>query len=92
MAFANTGYATFFQNNVPVEMMGRFGSMAEMFQGIVQIVLTLILGLTAELFSLQLVCLIFSIASLLLAAILFIAVMIPARSDYFEENVKVVSG
>lgn len=92
MAFANTGYATFFQNNVPVEIMGRFGSMAEMFQGIVQIVLTLILGLTAELFSLHVVCLIFSIASFLLAAGLFITVIIPARSAYFEENVKVISG
>ncbi|WP_313800782.1 MFS transporter [Cytobacillus sp.] len=89
MAFANTGYQTFFQNNVPVELMGRFGSMAEMVQGIIQIGLTLLLGLTADMFSLQAVCIIFSIVSTMFAGLLLVMVMIPAKSSYFEENIKV---
>lgn len=89
MAFANTGYQTFFQNNVPVELMGRFGSMAEMVQGIIQIGLTLLLGLTADMFSLQAVCIIFSTVSTVFAGLLLVMVMIPAKSIYFEENIKV---
>jgi hypothetical protein len=92
MAFANTGYATFFQNNVPVEIMGRFGSVADMIQGIIQIVLTLILGLTAEWFTLQLVCQIFSAISVLFAAILFITVIIPSKKHYYKETTDIISG
>ncbi|MGE6259997.1 MFS transporter [Heyndrickxia sporothermodurans] len=86
MAFANTGYATFFQNNVPVNIMGRFGSIAEMIQGTIQIGLTLILGITAEWFSLQLVCLIFSIVGVIIATILFFIVFIPSKASYFNEG------
>lgn len=88
MAFANAGYATFFQNNVPVNIMGRFGSVAEMVQGIIQIALTLVLGLAAEIFSLQLVCIIFSAVSVLFAIFLLITVLIPSKQIYFEEKGK----
>jgi MFS family permease len=92
MAFANTGYATFYQNSVPVEIMGRFGSLADMLQGIIQIVLTLILGLFAEWFSLQFVCLTFSLISTLLALVLFITILMPSKAIYFSEDKKVVNG
>lgn len=86
MAFANAGYATFFQNNVPIEIMGRFSSIADMFQGVVQIGLTLLLGLFAEWFTLQLVCLIFSIVGTVLAVILLLSIFIPSKAVLFEEN------
>lgn len=86
MAFANTGYATFFQNNVPVKIMGRFASVADMVQGMVQIIFTLILGLFAEWFSLQLICLIFSIISVLFAVGLLITVLWPTKLTYFDEK------
>ncbi|MGE7907235.1 MFS transporter [Peribacillus sp. NPDC094092] len=86
MAFANAGYATFFQNNVPVAIMGRFGSMADMVQGIIQIGLTLLLGLTIEWFSLQVVCIIFSLIGAILATVLFITIFIPSKAGYFEEK------
>lgn len=86
MSFANAGYATFFQNNVPVEMMGRFGSIADMTQGLIQICLTLILGLTTEMFSLQTFCLLFAIVGALLALGLFILVMIPSKAEAFKEK------
>jgi MFS family permease len=86
MAFANSGYATFFQNNVPVEIMGRFGSVADMVQGIIQIGFTLILGLFAEIFPLQMVCLVFSFVGVLLALILFYAIYKPAKIGYFVEE------
>ncbi|MCM3456847.1 MFS transporter [Heyndrickxia oleronia] len=86
MAFANAGYATFFQNNVPIEIMGRFSSIADMFQGVVQIGLTLLLGLFAEWFTLQLVCLIFSIVGTVLALVLLFTIFIPSKAVLFEEN------
>lgn len=46
-----TGYATLFQNQVPIHMMRRFGSVADMVQGLTQVGLTLFLGLCAEWFS-----------------------------------------
>ncbi|WP_347939584.1 MFS transporter [Peribacillus simplex] len=92
MAFANAGYATFFQNKVPVTIMGRFGSIADMVQGIIQIGLTLLLGLTIEWVSLQVVCIIFSIVGTIFATVLFITIFIPSKADYFEENKKIITG
>ncbi|MGE8205305.1 MFS transporter [Heyndrickxia sp. NPDC080065] len=92
MAFANSGYATFFQSNVPVEVMGRFGSITDMIQGLIQIGLTLLLGLAAEWFSLQAVCLIFSGVGVLFAAVLLVTVFIPSKSGYFEEKQNAILG
>ncbi|WP_214483388.1 MFS transporter [Bacillus sp. SM2101] len=92
MAFANAGYATFFQNSIPVHIMGRFGSIAEMVQGIIQIGFTLILGALAEWFSLQLVSVLFSIAAILFAVTLLIIVSMPSKSTYFKDNMNEIAG
>ena len=91
MAFANAGYATFFQNSVPVNIMGRFGSIADMLQGIIQIGFTIILGFLAG-FSLQFVCLTFSVVGTLLALVLFTIILMPSKANYFSEDTKVVNG
>ena len=87
MAFASSGYATFYQNHVPVEIMGRFGSLTDMFQGIVQIALTLILGLAADWFSLQVVCLIASAIGVLLSIVLLVRTLAPSKLNYFREKI-----
>jgi MFS family permease len=92
MTFANTGYATFFQNNVPVDMMGRFGSVADMVQGIIQIGLTLLVGFFAEIFTLQLVCLVFAAISILLSLVLLVAIFIPSKVGYYQENSREIAG
>lgn len=93
MAFANTGYATFFQSNVPIKIMGRFGSLADMIQGFIQIVFTLLLGFLAEWFSLQLICIVFSIVGTLFATILFVTILRPStlldKDSPPSRNVKV---
>lgn len=91
MAFANAGYATFFQNHVPVHMMGRFGSIADMLQGLIQIGFTLLLGFFAEWFSLQFVCITFSIVGTLFAFVLLTIIVMPSKASYFSEDGKVVS-
>ncbi|MBD3109180.1 MFS transporter [Bacillus sp. AGMB 02131] len=84
LSFANTGYATFFQGSVPVDLMGRVGSIAEMLQGIVQIVLTLILGFFAEWLTLQFVCIVFAAISVIFALALAIFTLQPSKTRFFE--------
>ncbi|WP_273130544.1 MFS transporter [Bacillus weihaiensis] len=85
MTFANAGYATFFQNNVPVNIMGRFGSIADMIQSIIQIVFTLILAFFADWISLQFICILFSALATLLSLVLMMTILMPSKKHYFSE-------
>ncbi|WP_226085093.1 MFS transporter [Mesobacillus sp. S13] len=81
--FSFTGYATFFQNNVPVDLMGRFSSSFAFFQAMVQILLTLLLGYIAEVVTLQTVTVAFSAIGLLLAAALMSLIFLQSKKDLF---------
>ncbi|WNF21133.1 MFS transporter [Mesobacillus jeotgali] len=81
--FSFTGYATFFQNNVPVDLMGRFSSSFAFFQAMVQIVLTLLLGYLAEAVKLQTVTVAFSAIGLLLAVALTSIIFLQSKKDLF---------
>jgi len=70
MAFANTGFATFYQNNIPVEMMGRIGSIYGFAQAILQIGMTVLFGIAAQRCSTQLVVVAGALGMLLVAAVL----------------------
>jgi MFS family permease len=91
MAFANAGYTTFFQNQVPINIMGRFASLSDLFQGLVQIGFTLLLGFLAELFPLQMVCIVFSVMAILLAIVLFAIVLAPNKAKFFNEETKMIN-
>lgn len=67
LTYAFSGFTTFFQNNIPEEKMGRVGSISEFFQGIIQIILTLLIGYLAEVFTLQSISVIFALASVFIA-------------------------
>ncbi len=81
--FSFTGYTTFFQNNVPVDLMGRFSSVFALFQALIQIVLTLLLGYLAEVLSLQAVAIAFSVLGLVLALALTSIVFLQSKKDLF---------
>jgi MFS family permease len=55
-AYANTGFLTFYQNHIPVEIMGRAGSVFELAEGVLVIIITIAIGISAHgsLFSLWL--------------------------------------
>lgn len=53
MAFMNTGFMTFYQNHVPVDMMGRISSIYSLVAAMMQIISVFILGLTAQLWSIS---------------------------------------
>lgn len=67
LTFAYSGYTTFYQKQVPVEMMGRFGSLADMMQGVIQIAFTLLLGFLADWISLSIVAVSFSLLAVFLS-------------------------
>lgn len=52
-SFANTGFLTFIQEEIPNEIMGRFISIFSVFESIGIILLTIIFGIGAQLISLQ---------------------------------------
>ncbi|WP_161519929.1 MFS transporter [Bacillus cereus] len=87
VTFANTGYLTFYQNNVPVKMMGRFGSLFSIIEAICIIILTIIIGLSAELTSIRPVGLIGSFTFLLMGIIAFKAATSRRRKVYFREKI-----
>lgn len=81
MSFASSGYATFFQKHVPTQIMGRFASLSDVTQGMIQILFTLLVGFLSEMISLQLVCLVFSGIAFILCLLLCSKVSSPSQSD-----------
>ncbi|WKA50800.1 MFS transporter [Planococcus liqunii] len=86
ITFANTGYLTFYQNNVPVKIMGRFSSLFSIVEAVFIIILTVMIGLAAELTSIRPVGLIGSFTFLLLGIIACKTVTAKRRKVHFEEK------
>ncbi|MFJ5790429.1 MFS transporter [Lysinibacillus sp. NPDC093197] len=87
VTFANTGYLTFYQNHVPVGMMGRFGSIFSVIEAGFIVALTVLIGLAAELTSIRPIGLIGSIAFFLLGLLALKAVTAAKRQEYFKKEV-----
>ncbi|MGE7604669.1 MFS transporter [Peribacillus sp. NPDC097675] len=85
MAFSNTGYSTMYQKTIPPELMGRFGSSLDLLQSIAQIILTFVIGILAEWFSLQTVTVIFSSLALILAVYLYYYIALPTKQFALDE-------
>jgi len=86
VTFANTGYLTFYQNHVPVTMMGRFGSIFSVIEAVCIVVLTMLIGLAAELIEIRPVGLIASGAFLVLGLLALKAVVGAKRREYFKNE------
>ena len=86
VTFANTGYLTYYQNNVPVKMMGRFGSIFSVIEAGFIVTLTVLIGIVAELTSIRPVGLIGSFAFLLLGLVALKTVTGTKRQVYFEKE------
>lgn len=87
-SFSNTGFMTFYQNNVPVEMMGRISSVFGTFQSLLQILFILLIGYTGEIFPLRNTIIISAIAVFATGILLTLLVYRPTRKLYFSEDVK----
>ena len=74
LALANTGFMTYIQENIPIDMMGRISSLYGMFIHSLQLLAVLIIGVAAHWFSVQAVVIGGSVLMLLVSLFLLIAV------------------
>lgn len=84
MAYANTGFYTFYQNNIPVHMMGRIGSIYELVIAVVTIFITILSGVATQFISVQIVVIIGVIVMLLITIILCVCTLLPSQSKVYS--------
>lgn len=84
--FLNAGIMTFYQNNVPVEVMGRVTSIYQLVQSAIQVIFILVIGLIADLVSLRFVIVILALLMLGSAAIFSYFVLRPNKKHFYQEN------
>lgn len=87
-AFANTGFYTFYQNNIPVQVMGRIGSIYGVIEAFLIILLTIIFGLATEMISIRVVVVTGSWIMLVVASILFVYNIQPSKSNLYSTSLK----
>ncbi|ONG63114.1 MFS transporter [Bacillus cereus] len=89
MAYANTGFYTFYQNNVPVHIMGRVGSIYGLVIALVTIFITILSGVATQFISIQLVVIVGSLIMLFITIVLCVFTLFPSQSKlYSTESIK----
>lgn len=83
-AFANTGFYTFYQNNIPSESMGRIGSIYGFFEALFIIIFTTIFGIFAEWITIRSVVISASFMMAFVAVILLWLNIKPSKSHYYK--------
>ncbi|SDC67140.1 MFS transporter [Shouchella lonarensis] len=86
LTFANTGFLTFYQNNVPVGIMGRFESIFGMITSLLIIFLTVLVGGLAEMLSIRPVVIAGSVGLLLLGGVICKTVFQREKRALFAEE------
>ncbi|WP_144461317.1 MFS transporter [Siminovitchia fortis] len=84
--FLNAGIMTFYQNNVPVDVMGRVTSIFQLIQSAVQVVFILAIGITADLVSLRLTIVVLALFMLISAIIFSISVLGANKKSFYRED------
>lgn len=83
-AFANTGFYTFYQNNIPSKIMGRIGSIYAFFEALFIIVFTAIFGVVAEWMTIRVVVVSASYMMLFIAVILLLLTIQRSKRSYYQ--------
>ncbi|ARK32474.1 enterobactin exporter EntS [Halalkalibacter krulwichiae] len=86
LAFANTGFLTFYQNNIPVEVMGRIGSIYGLVQAVLTIITTVMIGLFAQVLSIQFAVITGAVVMLLISLILCTFNVQSSKSKYYQST------
>ncbi|MBG9655855.1 MFS transporter [Cytobacillus firmus] len=85
-AFSSAGYQTFYQNNVPVEIMGRMISVIGVIQSFAQIILLFGIGVLGDLFPLRYTIVILAVLNLILSLYVCRQLLKPGKQQYFSET------
>lgn len=80
LAFANTGFHTFYQNNIPVDVMGRVASIYGLIEAVLVIIATIIMGVAAQLITIQYVVIIGTVVMLMISFTLFCFTIQPSKT------------
>lgn len=83
LSFANTGFLTFCQNNIPVEMLGRFYSIFGILEAIMIILFTIMIGWSAQFLEIRIVYQMGSAFFLVLGFMIFIFVHRHAKNGRY---------
>ncbi|MBG9585942.1 MFS transporter [Cytobacillus firmus] len=86
IAYANTGFLTFYQNNIPVDVMGRIGSVYSLIQAILVITVTSIMGIMAQITSIQIVVSVGVLIMMILSITLCIFSLLPSKSQLYQSE------
>ncbi|MGA9468043.1 MAG: MFS transporter [Exiguobacterium marinum] len=86
LAFANTGFLSFYQHHVPVEILGRFSGVINVAESLLVIILTFGIGLLAEMVGIRPVYLAFSIAFFLIGCYTMYVIRDRSKREYFTHN------
>ncbi|SDJ09372.1 MFS transporter [Salimicrobium halophilum] len=84
--FLSAGIATFYQNNVPVDVMGRVTSVFQLIQSAAQVVFVLIIGLAADVVSLRLTIIALALVMLISSIVFSFSVMKSNKAHLFRED------
>jgi len=85
-AFANTGFYTFYQNNIPIDSMGRIGSIYGFIEALFIIIATALFGITAEFFSIRIVVVSAALLMLFIASILLLVNILPSKTRFYIDK------
>lgn len=84
--FLNAGIMTFYQNNVPIKVMGRVTSIYQLVQSAIQVIFLLAIGVAADLVSLRLTIVTLALVMLLSSFIFSISVLKPNKKPFYQED------
>lgn len=84
LSFANTGFLSFYQNNVPTELMGRFSGVVNVAESVLIIGLTFVIGLLAEYVGIRSTYVAFSLAFLLVGLVTVRVVLERSKRGLYE--------
>ncbi|MBO0995711.1 MFS transporter [Bacillus sp. SD088] len=84
--FLNAGIMTFYQNNIPIEVMGRVTSIYQLIQSAVQVIFILGVGFVADFVSLRQTIVTLSLIMLLSSLTFSVLVMKPTKKSFYQEE------
>jgi len=85
-AFLNAGTMTFYQNNVPVDVMGRVTSIFQLIQSVGQVIFILSIGIIADLVSLRLTIVVLALIMFVSAIIFSNSVLKKDKRKFYREG------
>lgn len=84
--FLNAGIMTFYQNNVPIHVMGRVTSIYQFIQSVAQVIFLLFIGFIADLINLRLTIVALALVMLLSSFIFSVSILKPSKKGFYQED------